>query len=486
GGILQGAVVGDKDAPALLENVILRTETYLENVIIGDNVKFGPGVTFGPNVRLATHPDCTAGSKKYNALWEQIGESGSCISGALAIDGETMPNHTMLTYTQAESVDIKIKMWVEPAHVDKAADLFVLLTYTDLKTESFYTLDSQTWKSMDPRFDAPKAMRSYEHLPAIAELPLFNGSLIHGPGEYAFYMGYRLKNGGAVITNLEEPVHFHVGNSLHAGTQSAAAHFEPWVINERGLNESFLENTAVGTQLRVDAKHVGQAANLLMMALHKRRSEEVLYILYGEEWREWNASMGFPPAQRIAQLPEILDISVPANIWRSSPRELLIFAGYQLADGSIIYNGRSPMHLAFAGGTNGTDETLARFATWIHNDNHPVNFRSDPGVSLVTNIAVDPRHIGQTADILLVATYRDSLMHSGRARKWGGWDENSVAFSNTLSHVVLKDILYDLPVYTGSPANKKGAGNYVVYIGYRLSNGTIIYNGGETMDLGAH
>ncbi|MCP4698083.1 MAG: hypothetical protein GY862_14700, partial [Gammaproteobacteria bacterium] len=46
GGILQGAVVGDKDAPALLENVILRTETYLENVIIGDNVKFGPGVTF--------------------------------------------------------------------------------------------------------------------------------------------------------------------------------------------------------------------------------------------------------------------------------------------------------------------------------------------------------------------------------------------------------------------------------------------------------
>ncbi|MDM8569698.1 hypothetical protein QUF50_09355, partial [Thiotrichales bacterium HSG1] len=50
---LEGTIIGDPDAPALLQNVIVKAGTYLENVIIGAGVILGDGVVLKTGVSIS-------------------------------------------------------------------------------------------------------------------------------------------------------------------------------------------------------------------------------------------------------------------------------------------------------------------------------------------------------------------------------------------------------------------------------------------------
>ncbi len=56
GGKLQGRILGDAQALALLSKVVLLEGTFVDNVIIGDDVELEDNVTFGPGVKFEKQP----------------------------------------------------------------------------------------------------------------------------------------------------------------------------------------------------------------------------------------------------------------------------------------------------------------------------------------------------------------------------------------------------------------------------------------------
>ncbi len=56
GGKLQGQILGEATAPALLEDLTILAGSEIDNVVIGENVSVGKEVTFGPNVKFIRQP----------------------------------------------------------------------------------------------------------------------------------------------------------------------------------------------------------------------------------------------------------------------------------------------------------------------------------------------------------------------------------------------------------------------------------------------
>lgn len=100
-------------------------------------------------------------------------------------------------------------------------------------------------------------------------------------------------------------------------------------------------------------------------------------------------------------------------------------------------------------------------------------------VTIATTITVDPAHIGQPAELLTVATFvplvtLQPLTFMRDADTWKSWDGDI----NTVTVMAVKSQLENTETLTVYQGNLQGlAGNFLVRVGYRLQNGTIIYSG---------
>ena len=99
-------------------------------------------------------------------------------------------------------------------------------------------------------------------------------------------------------------------------------------------------------------------------------------------------------------------------------------------------------------------------------------------VFIIGEITVDPQHIGQTADILVVGIYQtDSsvgvyMRNDVVWKEWHNWNVAQLTAAQT--SIILTDKI-EVPIFTGNFAQMHG--NYDVYIGYRLkSNANLIYS----------
>jgi hypothetical protein len=91
-------------------------------------------------------------------------------------------------------------------------------------------------------------------------------------------------------------------------------------------------------------------------------------------------------------------------------------------------------------------------------------------------ITAAPEHVGKSADILVVAAYRtllDSVLFARDGQDWVDWERQNPLPS--VETVTLPKTAIDVAVFYGDLIG--GPGNYTAFIGYRLEDGTIHYNG---------
>jgi hypothetical protein len=250
----------------------------------------------------------------------------------------------------------------------------------------------------------------------------------------------------------------------------------------------------ISTFVRVDSKHVGRPADILMAAAHFRSLDQVGYHYDGDHWQVWDHRLdSLRPVNHYHTLPATLEIPVYLRNL-AGPGEFIFYVGYQLADGVTVFNGFSPIHFVVANGLGLNAQgqavtTTARFASWTYQNGYagnPFDATVTRPVSLKATIVTDRDHIGKTADILMVAVRQPAqTSYQREAQQWGQWDEQLVTLQAAIPNVTLESNVAEIPIFEGNLNNLEGS--YTVYIGYRLvENGSIIYNGGETLRLNVH
>ncbi|OQW95923.1 MAG: hypothetical protein BWK79_00730 [Beggiatoa sp. IS2] len=439
-------------------------------------------------------------------------DTASCFIGRVTLDERALasqPNHVMFTHTEAQTLQVSATVLVDSKDVGKVAEILLVGVYSTLTDEWRYTRDEHTWNFWDSRLSSLPVAQPVDKLPETLTVPIFTGDLSGAPGEFTVFIGYRLTD-GTIIFNGKDPLHFYVGNAssfdFRQDSQKArdnndihaATFFEPFIYShdrEVGNNLTFAysDTISVSTLIRVDSRHVGRTADILMVAVHKGSLGQLEYTRDEHGWQVWDKRLvSLNPVQHYHQLPATLEIPVVMNELLAKSGEFIIYVGYRLDDNIIVFNGLDPLHLTVANGL-GLDslglpvKTTTRFISWIAQNQqvgNPFEITGTESVTLATIMLVDPQHVGQTADILMVAVRRLSDEQTSYQREgviWGQWDERLVSLHSAVSGVVLEPVMDNLEIFNGSLYDY--VGDYTVYVGYRLADGTIIYNGGEVLKL---
>lgn len=138
--------------------------------------------------------------------------------------------------------------------------------------------------------------------------------------------------------------------------QNSATTFTPQLTASQGQleNRSVLstqEATAVNLAINVtvQSEHLGQAADVLVVAQHQATDKTTRYMKTAQGWQLWNGQLSdLQPLQSYEKLPPIFDISVFSGDLSPVTGELQIYAGYRLQQGDVIFNGLNPLHFAIS------------------------------------------------------------------------------------------------------------------------------------------
>jgi hypothetical protein len=104
-------------------------------------------------------------------------------------------------------------------------------------------------------------------------------------------------------------------------------------------------------------------------------------------------------------------------------------------------------------------------------------------ISVESVVDVDPNHLGQTVEVVMVGVYTNSVAQNAYMRNgdnWEIWDWNIANLAAAEPAETLTAQL-NVAVFDGSLAGLPG--HFTGYVGYRLQNGDIFYSGKKPMTL---
>ncbi len=454
-------------------------------------------------------PTCTNAigvDKEYNLVDNQ-----TCFTDNLTVRNVLQPNHSWLTRTQAQNLRLATQITIDPNHQGQAADILLVVVYHTLTTDIAYMRDQQTWKLWLPEITDLPTAQYFHQLPEKTDIFIAEGDFSPMPGEYTSFVGYRLVENGHIIFNGLEPLHFFVGNSASVNMRiqshktpgdndiQAASIFEPFIYNQddkvgNNLTFDYSDALTIKAFVRVEPRYVGQSADLVMVAGYRRHFEPVeTYFMTDStrhSWELWDNQKSLPTAQHYPQLPDIIEIPIYAGSFGGVAGEYFVYLGYRLTGDVVVFN-HTPIQLRIANsiGLDAAGQklpTTTYFASFAHQGEHfdnPFNTDITQPVGLTTTIVLDPKHVGQQADILMVALRHEmEPVYPIEAPRWGTWAADEISLEASIPNVTLEPVLKNIPLFQDQFNNIPGY--YTIYVGYRLENGDIFYNGGETLRLG--
>ena len=204
GGILQGIIRGNPNAPALLENVILKKGSVVSGVRFGKNVLLEAGVIlqeypYLPVLEKLLGIDATGKTKT----------TRSRFYGGISVSGKAYVQKT--TQWLAEPVSVRGRIIPEPEHIGKKVDLFVYSPYFEIlpnmgNNPQYYMADQQShillWNQKPASLIAFKTGMVLE---SVHELEMFVGHFI-ATGGLNIVFGYRLEDGTLFMTELQNGI----------------------------------------------------------------------------------------------------------------------------------------------------------------------------------------------------------------------------------------------------------------------------------------
>ncbi len=316
---------------------------------------------------------CGEGSAGITAQGETI-KSQACFIGKLRLRQGRQPNHRMTSHEEAKEVEVATAVLIDPKHVGEEAEIVLIGVHTKLTHEFRYTQDAGQWVIWNDELSQLPTVQRYYRLPEVVEVPIYKGDLSFAPGEFTVFVGYRLKN-GTVIHNGLDPLNFYVGNAIRLDlfpdsavstvkkveqspelVYDSRSYFEPYTHNmlkgqggKWGNNLEFMdwENILVSNFLRVDSRHVGKSADILIAATYLGDPKgSSSYYRDAFNWSQWFGELNeLQAVQHYHELPETLEIPIYKGSLGNMPGEFIVFVGYQLEEGDIIFNGLDPVLL---------------------------------------------------------------------------------------------------------------------------------------------
>jgi hypothetical protein len=232
GGQLEGFAIGDAEAPAMLENVTVSSDSNLDNVSLGDNVTFlSENVTLGEVVQIITPPTIIPSGEPGGSTEAQLTETTNtqaecvngngvdikgnaveqaCFVGGIETEAGVQINGVKLTSTQAKTLQLSMTVNILPTHRDKAAKVIMVAEHkSSLGNTVYYMRDDEEWTPWDVNFDSLKPANSHKRLPSKLKAVIFEGNLSGLFGEFKIFVGYQLVD-GSLIFNGKKPLHFFV------------------------------------------------------------------------------------------------------------------------------------------------------------------------------------------------------------------------------------------------------------------------------------
>jgi hypothetical protein len=269
--------------------------------------------------------------------------------------------------------------------------------------------------------------------------------------------------------------------------------------NHSRFTHSEAQTLAITAEVKIDPAHVGKTADILMVAVYSRVTDATLYTRDEQHWQSWDGQISrLPSTQYYPQLPEQIEIFVFEGDLSFAPGEITVYVGYQLHDGTIIYNGTEPLHFVIGNSASydpqrdpSTEineiQATSIFQPYVYNHEGQLGnariFDWQDGLGVSTFVQVEPRHVGQSADILIVAEYFGTLTTFSAMRmgpKWEFWDRRPISLAPAQHYHKLPESL-EIPIYIGKLTDVPGY--FRVYVGYRLLDGVIVYNGVTPIQL---
>ncbi|MDD2816301.1 MAG: MBG domain-containing protein [Thiotrichaceae bacterium] len=204
GGILQGVIRGNPNAPALLENVIVKNGSVLSGVRFGKNVIVEDGVIlqeypYLPVLEKILGIDATGKTKT----------TRSRFYGGISVSGKAYVQKA--TQLLIEPVSVRGRIIPEPEHIGQKVDLFVYSPYFEISPNlgnnpPHYLADEQGkilfWNQNPVNLIAFKTGVVLE---SVHELEMFVGHFI-ATGGLNIVFGYRLEDGTLFMTELQNGI----------------------------------------------------------------------------------------------------------------------------------------------------------------------------------------------------------------------------------------------------------------------------------------
>ncbi|MDM8558280.1 Ig-like domain-containing protein [Candidatus Parabeggiatoa sp. HSG14] len=270
---------------------------------------------------------------------------------------------------------------------------------------------------------------------------------------------------------------------------------ENWQPNHRRFTHSEAKILKVSAKVLIEPTDVDKVADIVMVGIQTTLGKKTAYYRDEQIWHIWDGQIGnLPSAQHYPKLPGSIEIFIYEDNLGFDPGEFTVYTGYRLTDGTIIYNGAEPIHFwitnsasvapsgyAQKADINNNLRATSVFEGIVHNTKSKTGdaliFDYDDSLTVSSYVSLDPQHVGQSADILMVAEYAGSVKQHSYTRVgpvWETWDHRIESLLAAQHYHRLPEIL-EIPVYVGSLIGKPGV--FKVYVGYRLEDGVIVFNG---------
>jgi hypothetical protein len=204
--MVEDYLVGDADEPSWVEdNVTFVSDTFIDNVVIGDLVELPDYVTRGENVSFQ--------GNQVDMGFQMI-DTHAYFKEEIHLQGQRQPNHVKMS--QPKEVRFEVTITADSEHVGEPAQLLIVAGRKP-STEpnaTYYHMRQGSAKWLHWDDDILEQLQPAQDLGALPKKPfkvlIYEGDLSHLPGEFWVYVGYQLNKNKNIVYNGKELIHFLV------------------------------------------------------------------------------------------------------------------------------------------------------------------------------------------------------------------------------------------------------------------------------------
>jgi len=367
GGEIRGEITGDADKPARLEEIKVRPGTKLDNVIITGSVELPEEVTLGSGVQFAieepvenfdSRGTSVSGRDKDGVI---VGTLGGTVENSKG--GGSVKDILLAANTSVSGVELGGEI---TGDADKPAVLKALTIQSgsvlknvtigeNVKLSENVSLDNVILASntiisgvelsgeITGNADKPAVLKNLTVQSGATLDNVIIGPGIELPEDVVLDAGVQI---AAPASSIDSDGNFVETETYSVGSIRVAGKLQP-KDNVVRLSKDATKDVQIKSRMIVDLKDIGQKADILVVANYNNFiNGNFFFMLVDSEWKLWDGDMSNLEAAQAEVLAEDMEIPIFEGDLSGVPGDFTIYSGYRLEDGSVTYDGETPIEFS--------------------------------------------------------------------------------------------------------------------------------------------